>query len=118
MTKNEIQELRRRLNEMHKGGMKVVKEQQQRIAKLEKRAKDGDKINANYKKRIETLEKHVKNQHFCSPCRPPCRPRVAAVESAVLNHLKIIVRSSVFFCSRRMYFCAPKKQQRIEPCIQ
>ena len=36
------------------------KQQDSRIAKLEKRAKAGDRINANYKKRILALEKQVK----------------------------------------------------------
>ena len=38
------------------------KQQDSRIAKLEKRAKAGDRINANYKKRILALEKQVKTK--------------------------------------------------------
>ncbi|RMW36175.1 MAG: hypothetical protein EA443_00165 [Nitrosopumilus sp.] len=61
MAKNEIQELRTRLNKMHKAGMKELTKTKTQIAKLEKRAKKGDKINATYKRRIEILEKQVKN---------------------------------------------------------
>ncbi len=61
MAKNEIQELRARLNKMHKAGMRELTKTKDQIAKLEKRAKDGDKINATYKRRIEALEKQVKN---------------------------------------------------------
>lgn len=56
----EITALKRQLKQMHTSGMKVVTQQQNRIAKLEKRAKAGDKINAGYKKKITSLESQIK----------------------------------------------------------
>ena len=56
----QVTQLKRRLDIMHKTGMKVVGQQQVRIAKLERRAKAGDKINAGYKKKIASLESQIK----------------------------------------------------------
>lgn len=60
MAKNEIHELRAKLNKTHKAGMKVVKEQQNRIAKLEKYVAQDKKEMAKLQKRITSLESKMK----------------------------------------------------------